>query len=333
MFSKRSLVIVAIIVAIGGFFYYRSRTATVVIPTETVRRGDIVETVSVTGDLVPTEFSDLSFQAVGRIDAVSAKEGDAVQKGEILASVDTSVLESQLKDAQVAALIAVQNERAARLHMKSLLLHSEDVKAKKLASEQAREKVRTIAAELAQSNLISPMDGFISKEDIRVGETVIAGNVVARVVMNPDLIVEARVPESDIVKVILGMKAKVTFDALSSDDVFGAEVTEIDKAATVVQDVVSYVVKFRLENVDSRLKEGMTVNVDIVTAQAKDALTVPFRALTKENEKTYADVKQTDGTFKHVEVSVGIEGDDGMIEVKSGLNEGDEVTLGTKQAN
>jgi len=116
-----------------------------------------------------------------------------------------------------------------------------------------------------------------------------------------------------------------------ADEIFDAEVVDIAKSSTVIQDVVSYVVKLHLNNTDARLKDGMTANIDIETAKRENVLTVPFRALTKEGGKTYAQVKQANGTFVKTEVTTGLEGDDGTIEIKSGLKEGNEVTIGATQ--
>jgi multidrug efflux pump subunit AcrA (membrane-fusion protein) len=160
-----------------------------------------------------------------------------------------------------------------------------------------------------------------------VGETVALGTRVARIAGSPDVRIEARVPESDIAKVAIGMKAKVTFDAFTSSEIFEAGVTEIEPSATIVQGVVSYVVRFDLAGGDERLREGMTANVDIVTARRENVLVVPFRALTKEGGKTFAEVRAADGAFRRSEVTTGLEGDDGAVEIRSGLQEGDVVSI------
>lgn len=322
---------VVVIALVGGYFFFKSRNTPAVVPTETVKRGSIVETVSVTGELVPTQYADLSFSGIGTVDAVLVAKGDVVKQNQPIASLDRTVLQSQLSEARVALSIADKNKQLA-LRSRSTL-KKEEIAVKKLQVSQAEQDVKTIIAQMNEDVLVSPVDGMISKFDARVGETMAAGQMVARVVKDASVLIEARVPESDIAKVKVGMKAKVTFDALSTDDIFESEVTEIDPAATVVQDVVSYVVKFRLSSSDDRLREGMTANVDIVTAQADNILTVPFRALTKEAGKTYAQVRRADGTLERVVVSVGLEGEEGVVEIKSGLKEGDTVTIGAVQAN
>ncbi len=332
MVTKKRIIfiVIGILLIGGGYYYFQVRDTSISVQTETVKRGDVSETVSVTGELIPEEYADLSFLSAGTIDVLYVKIGDQVEAGARIASLDRAVLYSQLQEARTAARIAEQAEQL--IQRKRLSPAPEERKAKKLASEQARERVRTLELQIKENVLSAPMNGSISKFDARLGEVVTPGQTIARVIKPGAYVLESRIPESDIAKISLGMKAVITFDALSSDDIFEGEVVQIDPAATVVQDVVSYKVQFRLARNEDRLREGMTGNIDIQTAIRQNVLWVPFRALTKEGTKTFAQVKQADQTFKRMEVTTGLEGDDGTIEVRSGLKEGDEVTIGSTQA-
>lgn len=325
--SKISLGLIVLAV-VGGYFYYRSKTNVAVVPTESVQRGSVIETVSVTGELVPVSYADLSFKGSGILDRVYAKEGELISLGDPLLSIDRTVLQTQLNSARLAVKIAEANELLAR---KSADSKRETIEAKKLTAEQAREEVKTLVAEIRDGVLYAPLSGRIVSMDARVGEVAAAGKIMARISVPDDFVIEARVPESDIDKVKKGMRADVTFDAFPATEKFVAEVTDIDMAATVLQNVVSYVVKFHLANIDGRLKEGMTANIDIETAKRENALILPFRALSKEAGKNYAEVRRNETTFEKVEVTLGLEGDEGVVEIISGLKEGDLVTIGAKQ--
>lgn len=315
------------VAVIGGIFYYRSHGSQSTVTTDTVRRGDVAQTVSVTGTLMPTMYADLSFQSVGTVDQVVAKEGDAVSAGQTLATLDTSVLESQLRAARIAADIAYQNELLSVRNN----LTKQEIAVKKLAAEQAREQVRTLATQIGNGVIVSPMDGVLLRLDVRAGETAVAGRVVAHVVaVGSELLAETKVSESDITKVALGMKASVTFDALSTRDIFSADIISIDPVADVTQDVVSYVAKLRVADMDARLREGMTANVDIETAKVENALVVPFRVLSKENGKTFIELVRGENQYDKVEVTTGIEGDDGMVEITSGISDGDVYVVSKK---
>lgn len=180
---------------------------------------------------------------------------------------------------------------------------------------------------LAKATLVSPVNGIITEVNNKPGEILGTGVIKEAFsrVMSLDMIIQSKVPESDIVKLKLGQHSKITFDALTPDDVYDAQVIEIDPASTTIQDVVYYQIKLKLENVDVRIKPGMSANIDIKTNEKNDVLSVPQRAIKLEGNKKYVDVLQADNTTKKVYVETGLEGDEGMVEIKSGLKGGEKV--------
>lgn len=319
------------IIAIGlvGFAWYWSTRPDPSLNrvTETVSRTDVSETVSVSGELVPVVYADLSFQTVGQVEEIYVQEEESVKVGDPLAVLDRSVQVSQLAAAEVALRIAEEAEKLALRNKNDL--DPEERRAKKLASEAAREDIRTLRAQMEKSVIRAPFDGRITRVDLRSGETASIGTRAFRIVREAGLVIEARVPESDIVKLTPGMGASVTFDALDSSDVFQAKVIAIDLSATVVQDVVSYVVTFEVSGIDNRLRDGMSADIDVVTAKRDRVLAVPFRALIVRDEKTFVTLSRPDGSAEEVQVKTGLEGDDGTVEVLSGLKEGDTVVVST----
>lgn len=328
--KKRTKIVWAVVIlaaAGGGVAWYMTRPPVIPFTTDRAVRETVTQTVSVTGELVPDRYADLSFQRLGIVESVLVAEGDRVVVGQTLAVLDSSVLESQLREARLAASVAEEAEKLARRHWDDL--KPEEREAKKLASEQARENARTVAVQLSQGGIVSPIDGTVSRIDIREGETALAGSAVIRVSSPSGFILESRVPEADIAKLRVGMAASATFDAFPSDETFPVTVTKTDIAATVVQDVVSYVVTFGISDPDDRFRDGMSSTVDIETAHAENVVAVPFRAIVREGDRTFVDLPRGVDSERR-EVTIGIEGDDGMIEVKSGLSEGEEIIVSRK---
>lgn len=180
---------------------------------------------------------------------------------------------------------------------------------------------------LAKAALISPVNGIITEINNKPGEVLGTGVIKESFsrVMSLDMVIQSKVPESDIVKVKIGQHAKVTFDALSEEDVFDSEIIEIDPASTTIQDVVYYNIKLKLNNSDIRIKPGMSANIDIATAQKDNVVIVPVRAIKTEDSKKYVDVLEADSTTRKVYVETGLQGNEGMVEIKSGLNGGEKV--------
>lgn len=331
MKTRTKIILMVIFLAVGGaaVAWYLTRTPEAPFTTEKATRETVARTVSVTGELVPSEYVDLSFQRVGVVRGIPVSEGDAVKAGQTLAILDSATLEAQLREARLAVSVAEENEKLARRIWDTL--SPEEKEAKKLATEQARQAVRTILTQIGQDRVVSPIDGTVSRVDIREGETALAGSAVFRVSSASGVFeLESRVPEADITELGPGMTAVVTFDSLPSDETFPATITESDIAATVVQDVVSYMVTFSLDRDDERLREGMSATIDIETEKAEGVVTVPFRAIVREGGRTYVELPRGMEAERR-EVEIGVEGDEGLIEVKSGLSEGEEVIVSRKK--
>lgn len=332
--KKKIIFVFCGLILIGVGFWWWSRDTEAVIPTETVTRGMVSETVSVTGELLPTQYADLSFKRTGQLESIYVLEGELVKKNDPLATLERGVLETELEALKLTQEIAETNEKLARRGWDSL--DPEERKAKVLASEKARVDVEVAQMTLDESVLRAPFDGVVTKIPARSGETVTIGETIMRLAQFPNeqgeaVVIEAKIPESDVVKVKVGMKAAVTFDALTDDEVFPAVVKWIKPSATVDQDVVSYVATFVLSEQadDIRLRDGMTANVDIETGRRDNVLILPFRALNRRDGAYFVEVKTGD-TFISREVKVGLEGDEGEVEILSGLQEGDQVQLTTK---
>lgn len=199
---------------------------------------------------------------------------------------------------------------------------------KDAAVESARAAREMSLANLQKATLKSPLNGVVTQVNYKKGE--VLGTVMNSAfgkILSSDFTLEADIPESDIVKIKLDQEAIVTFDAFEESEKFRAKVIEIEPAATVIQDVVYYKVKLRLSDTDVRLKAGMSADIDIDTARQENVVVIPRRAVRTENDKKYVDVLVGENEIKTVEVQTGLRGDDGEIEIISGISEGDKVVV------
>jgi HlyD family secretion protein len=186
-------------------------------------------------------------------------------------------------------------------------------------------KAAQARALLYEDTLVSPIDGVVTKADPNVGEFVGAGQT-AFSVQNSSFKIEAFVPEADIAKVLPGNLASSTLDAYGSDIDFPARVASIDPAETVLEGVPTYKVTLMFVVPDSRIRSGMTANLDIHTRERTGVLAVPYRAVSDEDGTKTVRIASADGkTFVTVPVTTGLKGSDGTIEIVSGLSAGDRV--------
>jgi HlyD family secretion protein len=205
------------------------------------------------------------------------------------------------------------------------------VKAGKDASVAAAQASYDAAVnDLGKAALRAPANGIIKEVNNKTGEVIgaTATDAFAKMI-SYDFVLEAKVPESDVAKLKIGQKADVVFDAFEADEKFGATLVSIDPSATVVQDVVDYIVKFTMDKDDSRFKDGMSSDLDILVAEKKDVLSVPERAVKEANGKKTVQILENKKPVER-EVKTGMKGDGGMIEIFSGLNGGEMVITSTK---
>lgn len=330
--------IVILAVAVGGYFLLRPKAPVTVYTTADVTRGNLAQTVSETGTIKTVNQTDLSFKISGRVVNLLGDVGDQIKSGQLLARLDLGTLGSQL--AQARYDLEYQKEVLKSMKEKDDTYNSEDRDAQRAKIKSAEEGIVSVQSQIRDTYMYSPIDGVILKRNVDPYETTVANSPTpVFTVGDPgDLVIETYVPESDITKIKEGQGASVTFDALTAQDIFSAKVTEIDPDSTVIQDVVDYRIKLKLDNLDPRVKSGMSANIDIHTAEVENVLMIPVRAIQTEGNlassagtQQFVEILNADGkSTTKVQVQTGLSGDEGMVEIKSGLKEGQKVVTFTQ---
>jgi len=110
-----------------------------------------------------------------------------------------------------------------------------------------------------------------------------------------------------------------------------AHVIAVDPAETVLEGVPTYKVTLVFDAPDTRIRSGMTANLDILTHERSGVLEIPFRAIVDDAGNKTVRVVSADGkSYTSVPVTVGLKGSTGTIEVLSGLSAGDKVVTYVK---
>lgn len=319
----------SVICIVGLVWWFFVRESEVVYDMEEVRRGDVVEEISISGVLEPFGSVDVSFELTGTIRSLYGEKGESVMQGDVLARIDDSVLQAQRKEAILAVETAVQSEWLARRNWDNL--KKEEREMKKLASESARASLATLEKNISRTILRAPVSGEITRKYVEVGEVVTTASPVFQIVTEESgVYVEADVPESDVSKLFVGQGATVTFDALTKEDIFPAKIDFIDPRSTVISDVVYYRTRFLLERGESRLKTGMSADVVVETGRSNEAISLSRRAIKEDDGGLYVEVYEN-GEKSRRDIKIGIENDEGDVEILGGLSEGERVILEEKK--
>jgi HlyD family secretion protein len=234
--------------------------------TEPVTRNSLNITVTATGNLRPTNQVQVGSEVSGRIDSVLVDVNDHVSRGQVLARINTDVIEDQIKQseanlnsahasaAQAAATLDVDNAQLARLQQvyrlsggkvpaKTELDTAEaNVKRDKAGVASAQANIASAQAQLSSSItnrdravIRSPVSGVVLARQVEPGQTVAASfSTPTLFVLAEDLSqmqLRVNVDEADVGQVHPGQKATFTVDAYPGR-AFPASVERIDVAST-----------------------------------------------------------------------------------------------------
>lgn len=230
-----------------------------------------------------------------------------------------------------AAEVALAQARAS-LDLKKAEARPADIEAAKAQILSAQGQVQSAQADLENTVLRAPAEGTITKVDIKVGELATALQPVMVLQDVNNLHVEANISEANIAMLKGGQPVDVTFDALGPDRKFQGQVQQVEPASTVISGVVNYKVTVALDKLEE-IRPGMTANLSVLTAQKDDVLAVPQRAVINKDGKKYVRVvtNAKSKSYEEREVTTGLEADAGLVEIISGLSEGQEVVTFIKQ--
>lgn len=188
---------------------------------------------------------------------------------------------------------------------------------------EAQAGVAAAEAAFADTRLIAPFAGLVTDVQAVRGDIASLGTPAVSLISSEAFEIVVLIPEDDIGEVDVGDEAVVTFDAYD-DMEMSARVSFISPRAIVESGAAQFEVTLQFTEADERIRAGLSVDIDIIAAEAKDVLAIPTRAVLTEDGARYVRVLATDTSFRRVPVTTGLSGE-GMIEILSGLAEGDRV--------
>ena len=337
----------AIFVTLGGL--PRSAAAATTFLTGTAQVADVSNDVAATGTIASATTWSLAFgtapttasassaatqDGTWTARTVTAKVGDVVKKGQVLATATNTTLIADVAAAKndwtAAILQRLQAQdaydaattTAAIRQTRSSLLNATN------AAVAAKAKYTSLKGAAALGKLVAPAAGIVTAVNIVAESDVPTGAAIA--VASTDYEVTAEVVESDVSSMQLQQPATVSVSAIGAD--LDGTVTAIAPTATTSSGsstgVVSYAVTVALKNPPATLKPGMTADVTITTASASGVLAVPAAALRGTAGNYTVLVMTAAGTPEARPVTVGLI-TSSLVEIKSGLNAGEVVVTGT----
>lgn len=245
----------------------------------------------------------------------------------------------------LAAYNTYQN--AVKTHDSTIAAAEADLNLKKAAARPADLAAAQASVDQAQALyentvLRAPSSGTVVHVDTKLGERADAQKEVIVIQDVDNLHVEANINETNIAKVKLGLPVVMTLDAFGPEVLFTGKVIEIDPSATTTDGVVNYKIKTSINPpcekgatcaiTNDMVRPGMNANMNINAWEHQNILSIPKAAIDQRADGAYVRIVTDDknDAFEWRKIEVGALGDGNMIEVASGLNDGEKVAVGEK---
>ncbi|MBT2373905.1 efflux RND transporter periplasmic adaptor subunit [Pseudomonas fluorescens] len=354
------LLITAVVILITGYAVYSfKKEKTPDLLTAPVTRNTLQETVRAIGTLQPIRRVDVGSQASGQLKKLLVKAGAKVQEGQLLAELDPTLSQNVLLDAQVAlgALLAQKKATEAQVRKSRLSLQRQrdmfqqkaaarqDLEAAEAEMQLQQSQLVVIIAQIRQQQLrvdnaktnlgytriVAPVSGTVLQVLTEEGQTVVASYQIPIILKIADLTtmtVRAQIPEADIARLSLGMKACFTSLGYNSQS-FCSTLKTLEPAPEKINNALFFNALFDVDNQSGKLRPEMTAQVIVVLSEAEKALSIPLTALGENlaQDRYQVSVVGADGRPVAREVHTGIDNSQ-RVEIKDGLREGENVVMG-----
>ena len=371
--KKKIVILLLIVAAAGFAVYkHMFAKEQVSYITEKVSRKTINKVVNATGEVKAVELVTVGAQASGKIEKLYVSIGQEVKKGDMIAQIDSTTqtnaveenkaklnsLNAQLNAAKVSLRIAQkQYDRMQKLRTNDAA-SEEDFENSQDSYETAKAKVTELESSIAESEIslntaqtnlgytkiTAPLDGTVVSIPVKEGQTVNAAMNTPTIVQIADLSkmeILIEISEGDIANVKQG--AKVSYSILgNSKDIKETTLKAIDPGLTLLtngeygevvgsSEAIYYYGRLVVPNESGDLRIGMTTQTVIYVDEAKDVLSIPVLALRTDKSEPYVNILTASGVQERP-IQTGVS--DGLnIEVKYGLQEGDEVIIAQLSAS
>ena len=334
MNAKTILVTLLLIaVAAGGYYWYRHMNNTAgqtgsaapmdfATPVEAaaVSQEPLVRSIVAVGSLLANEKVMLRPEFEGKVVKIHFNEGQKVNKGDLLVTLDDSIYRAELNQADARLKLSEANiKRVSALRKKGLSNEQEEdqaiseLRVNKASKELARTRLQKMA-------IHAPFAGTVGLRGISEGDYLSSGQDIVTLINNNPIKLEFRIPEVYLAEVEIGQTVDVRVDAFRGEGFRGevyAIAPEVDIAGR------SFTVRAQIPNDDDRLAPGLFAQIELVLERKENALLIPEAALMPAGDKEYV-YRIVDGKAVRSEVSLGMRQGD-QVEVLSGLEPGARV--------
>ena len=364
---RKAFIALVVLGLIGAFAISRRPKGIVVDTTQVTKRDVFRSYVTASGEIVAKQYADIGASVMGRVVSLSVKEGDRVRTGQVLARLDPVRAASDVDAAQSAVRALGEDLKAAEARLVEAQLTAErnvtlveqgllpkaqgdtskaakdaakaQLDAIKSRTDQAKAQLRGVRDSLSKTSVVAPIDGIVTRLQVREGEMVVIGlqnqpgTTLMRLVGTSGLNAELKVAEADALRLKVGQTARVTLDALQGRE-FAGVVSEIGASSlpplsAQAASAREFRVVISLDDNDGTLRPGISCDAEILAAEKRGILVAPLQAVVTRDISGHEEpgvflVREGRAVFTRVTLGL-ISGLDSEV---SGVAEGARIVLG-----
>lgn len=305
---------------------------------------DIDFAINAAGDIGPADQVSVRPEINGKIATLAVDLGDRVTNGSVLFTLDDQDLQTERASREIEIEGArLQLERARRNFDRSKQLFEDKLISQELyddtrtefdlasnALARAQKALDLIKDRLTKTKILAPFDCTVLTRPVSVGQAVSgsggfnSGTEVLTIANLNEMIINAHINQADVTRLRVGQEVGIEVEAVSGLRLKG-EIERIAPQATIRNSIKGFATRIVLKNLDPRVRPGMTANLTIPVASAKNVVSVPLAALFTEMGERYVLVKNGAG-FERRPVAIGV-ADFFYVEIQQGLKAGEMVAL------
>ena len=319
-------VVITILVFGVGFLLIKERSKKEVV-TFTIQRGVVREELILSGSIKAEKYSLLAFPTSGKVVWVGVSEGQKVNKGQALISLDKTVLNTVYQQ----ALNNLRNyQAAAESAVDSVKDHAADEsytqKATRTAAEVARDNaydaIKAAEYNLRNSTLFAPFAGLVVSLPFSIpGVNVTLGDTQVEIVDPATIYFEVQADQSEVINTKIGQEVAIVLDSYKNKEIKG-KVAYVSYTPITGESGTVYKIKVNLDQKslgDLLPRIGMTGDAKFILSQKENSLYAPPKFVHSDKDGKYVDLGKKNSKGR---VSVGVESEE-RIEITTGVKEGD----------
>jgi len=290
--------------------------------TLTLSPTTIKDRINLPGSIKPWTRLQLMSKLGGTITDVLVQEGDRVQKGDVLAHIESKDYEIALTRAEAAYKLAKSEyDRDKSIYDKGVIPAS-TLDANKTSMQTARADYENAKLLYSRTTVTSPMDGIIRRMDAKIGLQLSVGDPIAEILEIDRLKGVIGIPESDVLAVRKLDEVEISIQALNNKKI-SAKVHFLSPSPETIARI--YNLELEIDNKKADIFSGMFIRADIVKETFHNSIVVPFYSVISRNDEQFVYVEEN-GIAKKRHVRLGIM-EKWMVQITDGLHAGDKLLV------